>query len=101
MAGNVGLLSPVQSAADRRPADLTQVTCCQTNQSTFLVTNNYAIPAGQTAAGQTLLRTRAASLETMEENPFGPHGHRAAELHIPHTAPSLLTADAGQMKQTL
>lgn len=89
----VGSLSPVQSAADRCPADLTQVACCQTNQATFLVANDDAIPTGQTAVGQTLLWHCAAALETMEVNPFGLHGDWATELHIPHTAPILLTGN--------
>ena len=89
----MGLFSPVQSAADGCPADLTQVSCRQTNQTPFLVADNDAIPAGQTAAGQTFLWHRTAALETMEENPLRLHGHWATEPHVPHTAPILLTTN--------
>lgn len=95
----MGLFSPVQSAADWCPADLAQVACCQTNQTTFLVAYNDAISAGQTAGGQTFLWPHTASLETMEENAFGLHGHWTTELQIPHTAPILLTRNTGKQIQ--
>lgn len=63
---------------------------------TFLVTNNDAVPTGQTAVGQTLLWHGIASLETMEENPSGLYHDWATELYIPHTAPILLTGNRGQ-----
>lgn len=90
------LFSPVQSTADQCPADLTQVSCCQANKTAFLVTNNDAIPAGQTTAGHTLLWHDTNSLEAMEENSSRLGSHCATELQIPHTAPILLTTNTCQ-----
>lgn len=92
------LFSPVKSAADQCPANLTYISCCQANKTTFLVAKNNAIPAGQTAAGHTLLRDYTTSLETMEENPVRLDGHWATEVQIPHTASILLTRNTSQSK---
>lgn len=91
-------LSPVQCAADWCLVNLTQVSCCQANKATFLVTNYDAIPTGQAAAVETVLWHRVASLKTMEERAFGLHHHWATDGHIPHTASILLTENTVQIR---
>lgn len=82
---------PVQRAADGCLGNLTQVSRCQSNKATFLVTDRDAIPAGQAAAVETSLWRRAASLKTMEELPLSLCRHGAAEGQVAHTASILLT----------
>lgn len=79
---------PIQCTTDEGAADLTEVSGRQANRTTSLVTEDNAIPSGQTATGQTLHLITA--LETMEEDPDGLDQHWAAELQVPNTTSVLL-----------